>query len=380
MDNKQIQYLLRELVFRKDQALAQTVTTFPAKFYAFAEMVVTTPVIIEIVKKVRGTQQDDCVDYDEVIKSIDQLAKVMYKSLVEYLSNVENNSSFMAQLQSFPIDQAMNFTIALLQITTISRTIMALRNDPTQRHHDFFEKNAKEISQIGELQNILIAENSHAYLISKVREWGALHRIFRICQTYNQKWYKARHAELMQAGRLYDAFCLEVNYNELQRCIGRSSSEDDYDRCFNVAEDKLAIQDIYDHIERELLKLIDHNGESGQEDINRKINIVELNKAYIKVVVGNNSKKVKRNSDRGKTISFFSRKDKCDEKKLHSIVTGVKSTDSLDSKQFKKNENVIKNVNEFFNDNFSIAAAINTKSIASHSGNTAEYSRNSLYW
>lgn len=251
MDNKQ--QVLSDLSFAKDQALKQAVNHFPAQFYKFGEMVLISPICAAIVQKIVGFSQKEYEKYYATIKKINKVAGDLYEALLEYITDNDQQDFFDDELQSFPLNKSSHSVLAFLQIGKI-RTIIAILDNDFEKHSIFLKKITKKMILLGQLAIDLEQQIRYIRRMALIREWGSLQRIYRICQTYNPDWYEFAQKAFVNDGRTLEALILRVQYEGLQRCIDLGDKSANYDQCFDIDADKLAIEDIFSFIEKEISK------------------------------------------------------------------------------------------------------------------------------
>ena len=378
MNNQKKQHMLKELAFKKDLALAASEKHFPSQFYKFSEMVLTNPIFKKVAQRIQGEVKKDCSEYYKTINNIDKLIDVILGPLLEHITgiNVETAYIVAGQLRLLATGATDKHVALVVQRAFIIQRIIKNLSDDSP-HNAFLKKISKDIESLNCLLEDFKQENDYVRRIANVRWWGSLQRIFRICQIYNPEWYKAVRDDLIKARRNLDLLTLDMQYAGLQRCIDPGGENDSYDANFDMAADKLAIQEIYACIERQAGE--DDPKKAQSDGLSKKIKVIAKNNRFLQIAVGDDKRNIKVKSDLGKTIDFFSKSRKCDGKKIYSIKSGAKSTESLGPSELKQVDNLIKNVNKYFN-KFEITAALNTKTIDSYHGKKLEISKNPQYW
>jgi len=243
---------LKELKNLKDIALLQPVSSFPAQFYRFAEIFLTERVFDSVIKKILQEYNESNEEDFKVIQEIDGLVMTVFGELESYMKKTGKTNFVIKQVGLFALDGAKNVVVVALQVKWIKDVIKLLESDSAS-DDKFLKKIEKRVIHIEQLQEELYKNNLYQRRMGKVKLYGALQRIFRIYKTYNPKVYRSVRDELVKKGRNLEVHQLDIQYKGLRNCIDADSDEKwCYDESFRMAEDKEAIQSVYDFAEQEI--------------------------------------------------------------------------------------------------------------------------------
>ena len=304
---------LKELELQKNIALAQNERYFPAMFYNFTAMIIETPLIGEKLRaKMMSEFQTD-------------------KDLSDRTSYDAISSSYL--LRRMPPARLWKALMRMFNFYMIYNPVVA----------QFIQQHNKE--------QALNAEQC----LAQVPEFG------KCCK--DMHCVRSRFSFYVH---------LKSRCELLQNCVDQESEQkSSYDKNFDMAADKIAIQIVYAYFEDDYLVNL------GQSNVFLKIKFKEETKTHIKFFVGKREASVSLNSMRGQAIKFFLKNSKCDDLKLCFLMKKIKNI--KDMSDYDRAKAVVDNVNKFFND-FDIVAALQIEKIDSYVDDKLEITRNPSHW
>ena len=251
-------------------------------------------------------------------------------------------------------------------------------------HQKIFQMYRNDMKQTDERESDTLKNNLEKRRLASVRVWEDFRRVANIYNIYIPEHYKLRKEALLVENRYLESVSLEVGYNALKKCIDPESDEKrSYNEFFDIDADKMAIQNVYAFIEREVL----------QEDCKIKLSKNNKDKITIssdpdngdlwQVTVGVKTELIAKDAQIGISILFFSQQKSSLDiylyKKLFPKCANEK-IDCLGDGPITKLKSIISDTNRWLKNRFGFETALHIKTIKSTYKNKMTIKRNSAYW